>query len=39
MEEMATEMPNCRLVVVPDVGHSMLIERPELYAKYFVQFF
>jgi non-heme chloroperoxidase len=39
MVEMATEMPNCRLVVVPDVGHSMLIERPEMYARYFVEFF
>lgn len=39
MEEMATHMPNCRLVVVPDVGHSMLIERPELYAKYVARFF
>jgi pimeloyl-ACP methyl ester carboxylesterase len=39
MEEMATRMPNCRLVVVPEVGHSMLIERPELYAKYAAQFF
>lgn len=39
MEEMATRMPDCRLVIVPDVGHSMLIERPELYATYFVQIF
>jgi pimeloyl-ACP methyl ester carboxylesterase len=39
MEEMATRMPNCRLVVVPEVGHSMLIERPELYAKYAARFF
>jgi pimeloyl-ACP methyl ester carboxylesterase len=38
-EEMATRMPNCRLVVVPEVGHSMLIERPELYANYAAQFF
>jgi hypothetical protein len=32
-------MPNCCLVVVPEVDHSMLIERPELYAKYAAQFF
>ena len=38
-EEMATHMPNCRLAVIPEVGHSMLIERPELYAKYVAQFF
>ena len=39
MEEMSTRMPNCRLTVVPAVGHSMLIEHPELYAEYATQFF
>lgn len=38
VEEMAERMPNCRLVVVPDVGHSMNVERPELYAGYFKDF-
>jgi non-heme chloroperoxidase len=39
MEEMATRMPNCRLIVVPEVGHSLLIERPELCAKHIAHFF
>ena len=39
MDEMSTRMPRCRLVVVPGVGHSMLIERPAMYARYFVAFF
>lgn len=39
MEEMAATMPNCRLIVLPDVGHSLLIERPEMYATFFVQMF
>ena len=39
MEEMSARMPHCRLTVVPGVGHSMLIERPEMYARYFVEFF
>lgn len=39
MEEMSAGMPHCRLTVVPDVGHSMLIERPEIYAQCFVEFF
>lgn len=36
---MATAMPNCRLVVVPGVGHSMNLEQPALYAGYFGGFF
>jgi non-heme chloroperoxidase len=39
MEEMSARMPDCRLTVVPGVGHSMLIERPEMYAEYFAEFF
>ena len=39
MEEMAAGMPACDLAIVSDVGHSMLIERPEMYAEYFVEFF
>lgn len=39
MEEMAARMPDCRLVVVPDVGHSLLIERPDIYARYFAEMF
>jgi hypothetical protein len=32
-------MPHCDLTIVPGVGHSMLIERPEMYAEYFIDFF
>lgn len=39
MEEMSARMPQCDLVIVPGVGHSMLIERPEMYAAFFVDFF
>ena len=39
MEEMAARMPRCDLIEVPGVGHSLLIERPELYAEFFVDFF
>ena len=39
MEEMSARMPHCDLTIVPGVGHSMLIERPEMFAQYFVEFF
>jgi non-heme chloroperoxidase len=29
---MADAMPDCRLVIVPGIGHSMNLERPALYA-------
>ncbi len=32
---MAAAMPNCRLVSVPGIGHSMNLEQPALYAGYF----
>jgi pimeloyl-ACP methyl ester carboxylesterase len=35
LERMAAEMPNCRLVTVPGIGHSMTLEQPALYAGYF----
>jgi pimeloyl-ACP methyl ester carboxylesterase len=35
LEAMAAAMPNCRLVVVPNVGHSMNLENPAMYAGYF----
>ncbi len=38
MEEMAATMPRCRLVVNSYVGHSMLIEKPERYARLLTQF-
>ena len=34
VRRMAAEMPNCRLVVAPGVGHSMNLEAPALYAGY-----
>ncbi|WP_116131362.1 alpha/beta fold hydrolase [Tropicimonas sp. IMCC34043] len=34
MKRMAAEMPDCRLVQVPGVGHSMNIEDPSLFAGY-----
>jgi len=39
LQAMAAAMPNCRLVLVPGVGHSMNLERPALYAGYFGAFF
>ena len=35
LRAMAAAMPDCRLVVVPGIGHSMNIELPTLYAGYF----
>jgi non-heme chloroperoxidase len=32
---MVATMPDCRLVIVPRVGHSMNLELPALYAGYF----
>ena len=32
---MAAAMPNCRLVTVPGIGHSINLELPALYAGYF----
>ena len=39
LKRMAEAMPNCRLVTVPSVGHSMNLEQPELYAGYFGAWF
>jgi non-heme chloroperoxidase len=36
---MAAAMPDCRLVIVPGVGHSMNLEQPALYAGYFGAWF
>jgi pimeloyl-ACP methyl ester carboxylesterase len=35
VKRMAAEMPHCRLVTVPGIGHSMNLEQPALYAGYF----
>ncbi|MGQ3672959.1 alpha/beta fold hydrolase [Xanthobacter sp. TB0136] len=39
LERMAREMPHCRLVTLPCVGHSANIEAPQLYAGYFGAWF
>jgi pimeloyl-ACP methyl ester carboxylesterase len=39
LRTMAAAMPNCRLVTVPGVGHSMNLEQPALYAGYFGAWF
>jgi pimeloyl-ACP methyl ester carboxylesterase len=39
LKRMAEAMPDCRLVIVPGVGHSMNLERPALYAGYFGAWF
>jgi non-heme chloroperoxidase len=39
LKRMADEMPDCRLVIVPGVGHSMNLEQPALYAGYFGAWF
>src|SRR4051794_35150923 len=39
LKTMAAAMPDCRLVVVPGVGHSMNLEVPALYAGYFGAWF
>ncbi len=39
LQAMAATMPNCRLVSIPGIGHSMNLELPALYAGYFGAFF
>jgi non-heme chloroperoxidase len=39
LRTMAAAMPNCRLVIVPGIGHSMNLELPTLYAGYFGAWF
>ncbi|MFN7883790.1 MAG: alpha/beta fold hydrolase [bacterium] len=39
VKAMATTMPNCRLVTIPGIGHSMNLENPALYAGYVGAFF
>ena len=39
LRAMAAAMPDCRLVVVPGIGHSMNLELPALYAGYFGAWF
>ena len=39
MDEMAARIRNCRIELVPGVGHSMTVEQPALFAGYFNNFF
>ena len=39
LRTMAAAMPDCRLVIVPGIGHSMNLEVPALYAGYFGAWF
>ena len=39
LEAMAAAMPDCRLVRIPALGHSMNVEQPALYAGYFGAWF
>jgi non-heme chloroperoxidase len=39
MEEMAQLLPNCQLQLIKDVGHVLLIENPDLYARIFTEYF
>jgi non-heme chloroperoxidase len=34
LKAMAAAMPDCRLITVPGIGHSMNLESPSLYAGY-----
>ena len=39
LKTMAAAMPDCRLITVPGIGHSMNLELPALYAGYFGAWF
>jgi|SRR4051812_16021441 non-heme chloroperoxidase len=39
LRNMAAAMPDCRLVLMPSIGHSMSLELPALYAGYFGSWF
>jgi pimeloyl-ACP methyl ester carboxylesterase len=39
LKTMAAAMPDCRLITVPGIGHSMNLESPALYAGYFGAWF
>ena len=39
LKRMAQSMPDCRLITVPGIGHSMNLEQPALYAGYFGAWF
>ena len=39
LRTMAAAMPDCRLVIVPGIGHSINLEVPALHAGYFGAWF
>jgi len=39
MEEMAERMPQCKLKVIPGIGHSLNLEDPEQFSRLFTEFF
>ena len=39
IDEMAARLPNCRLEVFPEIGHSMNLEAPQLFATIFSNYF
>jgi pimeloyl-ACP methyl ester carboxylesterase len=39
LEEMAREMPNCELKILPDIGHCMNLENPAGLAQMFAEYF
>jgi non-heme chloroperoxidase len=38
-EEIIKLLPNCKLKIIKDVGHALIIENPDLYAQIFTDFF
>ena len=39
VDEMAKRLPRCRLEVFPEIGHSMNLEVPQLFARIFSDYF
>ena len=39
MEGMTKLLPNCQLQLIKDVGHVLMIENPDLYARIFTEYF
>jgi len=39
VDEMVRRLPRCRLEVFPEVGHSMNLEAPQLFATIFSNYF
>jgi pimeloyl-ACP methyl ester carboxylesterase len=39
MEDMVQLLPNCKLQIIKDAGHALMLENPDLYARIFVEYF